>query len=91
MISQSFAQESKFYEGVPGWTETKDQRLKWFRGARFGLFIHWGLYSAAGGSWNGKIYPQHYAEWIETWANVPSKEYSETLKPMIRIGSLTIR
>jgi alpha-L-fucosidase len=76
-----FAQESKPYEGIPGWAETKDQRLKWFREARFGLFIHWGLYSAAGGSWNGKVYPQHYAEWIETWANVPSKEYSETLKP----------
>ncbi|WP_316793648.1 alpha-L-fucosidase [Pedobacter frigoris] len=81
MVSRTFAQEPQPYEGVPGWAETKDQRLKWFREARFGLFIHWGLYSAAGGSWNGKVYPQHYAEWIQTWASVPSKEYSETLKP----------
>ncbi|WP_316747312.1 alpha-L-fucosidase [Pedobacter gandavensis] len=73
--------ESKPYEGVPGWAETKDQRMKWFNDARFGMFIHWGLYSAAGGSWKGKQYPQHYAEWIETWAGVPSKEYAAELKP----------
>ncbi|WP_316842315.1 alpha-L-fucosidase [Pedobacter gandavensis] len=73
--------ESKPYEGVPGWAETKDQRMKWFNNARFGMFIHWGLYSAAGGSWKGKQYPQHYAEWIQTWAQAPSKEYAEELKP----------
>ncbi|MBC8984747.1 alpha-L-fucosidase [Pedobacter sp. N36a] len=74
-------EEPKPYEGVPGWVETKDQRMKWFNDARFGMFIHWGLYSAAGGSWKGKQYPQHYAEWIQTWAQVPSKEYAEELKP----------
>ncbi|HCU46357.1 MAG TPA: hypothetical protein DF610_17345, partial [Sphingobacterium sp.] len=69
------------YEGVSGWEETKDSRMEWFREARFGLFIHWGLYSAAGGSWDGKQYPQHYAEWIQAWAKVPSKTYAEVLKP----------
>lgn len=78
----SVAQETSVpYEGVPGWAETKDQRMGWFREARFGLFIHWGLYSAAGGSWDGKQYPQHYAEWIQAWAKVPSKTYGEVLKP----------
>ena len=55
--------------------------MEWFREARFGLFIHWGLYSAAAGSWDGKQYPQHYAEWIQAWAKVPSKSYAEVLKP----------
>lgn len=69
------------YEGVPGWEATKKERLKWFREARFGMFIHWGLYSAAGGSWEGKQYPQHYAEWIQAWAKVESKPYAQVLKP----------
>jgi len=76
------AQESSIpYEGVPGWEATKDKRMEWFREARFGLFIHWGLYSAAGGSWDGKQYPQHYAEWIQAWAKVPSTPYAQVLKP----------
>ena len=32
--------------------ETKaefDQRMEWFREARFGMFIHWGLYSVPAG------------------------------------------
>ena len=78
----SMAQETSLpYEGVKGWEETKDKRMEWFREARFGLFIHWGLYSAAAGSWDGKQYPQHYAEWIQAWAKVPSKTYSQVLKP----------
>ena len=40
-----------------------DQRLGWFREARFGMFIHWGLYSVAAGEWDGK--PVNSAgEWI---------------------------
>lgn len=78
----SIAQENSIpYEGVKGWEETKDKRMEWFREARFGLFIHWGLYSAAAGSWDGKQYPQHYAEWIQAWAKVPSKPYAQVLKP----------
>ena len=30
-----------------------DQRMAWFRDARFGLFIHWGVYSVPAGEWNG--------------------------------------
>lgn len=74
-------EESEPYEGVSLWEETKDERMAWFREARFGMFVHWGLYSAAGGSWDGKVYPQDYAEWIQTWAKIPSKEYAEVLKP----------
>lgn len=31
-----------------------DARMKWFRDARFGMFIHFGLYSEAAGVWDGK-------------------------------------
>jgi alpha-L-fucosidase len=46
------------------------------------MFIHWGLYSAAGGVWNGKVYPQHYAEWIQHWAAVPCAEYERQMRPL---------
>ena len=34
--------------------ERFDARMEWFRDAKFGMFIHWGLYSVAAGEWNGK-------------------------------------
>jgi hypothetical protein len=46
--------------GVPGLfaqLETQaahDARLQWWRDARFGLFIHWGLYAVPAGEWDGK-------------------------------------
>lgn len=64
------------------WTSDRDQRLEWWREARFGMFIHWGLYSGAGGKWNGKTYPQHYAEWIQHWAAVPCDEYARAMRPL---------
>jgi alpha-L-fucosidase len=38
-------------------TETqaqRDARMAWWREARFGMFIHWGLYSIPAGTWDGK-------------------------------------
>lgn len=64
------------------WAATHDERMAWWREARFGLFVHFGLYAAAGGTWNGKVYEQHYAEWIQNWAKVPSAEYAAKLKPL---------
>lgn len=64
------------------WSANRDQRMAWWREARFGMFIHWGLYSGAGGTWNGKVYPQHYAEWIQHWAAVPCDEYARAMKPL---------
>ena len=50
----------------------RDARMRWWREARFGLFIHWGLYAVPGGAWNGKT---DYGEWIRTSAKIPLKEY----------------
>lgn len=47
------------------WTESmkgRDKRIKWWREARYGMFIHWGLYSLPGGVWKGKLvsgYSEH--------------------------------
>src|SRR6266536_81993 len=51
-----------------------DSRLDWFRDARFGMFIHWGLYAIPAGEWQG----QHLAgigEWIMLRARIPVAEY----------------
>ena len=66
------------------WADSRDDRMAWWRDARLGMFVHWGLYSPAGGMWDGKVYPQHYAEWIQNWAAVPCDEYARKMKPLFR-------
>ena len=58
--------------------ETKaefDQRMEWFREARFGMFIHWGLYSVPAGEWKGKKFGSN-VEWIQSHAKIPVSEYT---------------
>lgn len=52
----------------------RDQRMKWWREARLGMFIHWGLYSIPAGTWDGKT---NYAEWIREEAHIPVTEYEK--------------
>ncbi|MBR6471173.1 MAG: alpha-L-fucosidase, partial [Victivallales bacterium] len=47
----------------------------WFREARLGAFIHWGLYALPGGVWKGKEAP-YLAEWIQSAFRIPNDEYS---------------
>ena len=62
------------------WIETqqqKDQRMEWWREARFGMFIHWGLYSVTAGEWNGKVQKNKYSEWIMIHFHIPAVEYRQ--------------
>lgn len=54
----------------------KDRRMEWWREARFGLFIHWGLYSIPAGQWEDRT---DHAEWIMTTAQIPVEEYEQFL------------
>ncbi|MDR3703359.1 MAG: alpha-L-fucosidase [Candidatus Sulfopaludibacter sp.] len=58
---------------------TQDERMKWFREAKFGLFIHWGLYSIPAGEWKGKPIPG-IGEWIMNHAQIPVTEYEQLAK-----------
>jgi len=49
-------------------------RMDWWREARFGLFIHWGLYSIPAGQWDGST---DHAEWIRHTAQIPLDQYNE--------------
>jgi len=54
--------------------EQKNARMQWFREARFGMFIHWGLYSILAGRWEGKEVPG-IGEWIMNRASIPVAQY----------------
>lgn len=63
------------FAGPPGETPTeREARLAWWREARFGLFIHWGLYAIPAGEWNGRIVPG-VGEWIMHHGQIPVEEY----------------
>jgi len=53
-----------------------DPRLNWWRTARFGLFIHWGLYAIPAGVWHGQEIPG-IGEWIMQRARIPVAEYEK--------------
>lgn len=55
-----------------------DAAMERFRSHRLGAFIHWGLYAIPGGEWNGKVY-NGAAEWLKSWANVPSEEWMKLM------------
>src|SRR5947199_4824480 len=54
----------------------RDRRMKWWREARFGMFIHWGLYAVPAGEYKGQR-STNIGEWIMEWANIPRAEYEK--------------
>ncbi|MBN2579546.1 MAG: alpha-L-fucosidase [Pirellulales bacterium] len=60
---------------LPEPPQERNARMAWWRDARFGMFIHWGLYAVPAGQWNGKFIPPGNGEWIMNTANIPAKEY----------------
>src|SRR5262245_47738751 len=51
-------------------------RIKWWREARFGMFIHWGLYAVPAGTWKDKQIAG-IGEWIMNRAKIPVPEYEQ--------------
>jgi alpha-L-fucosidase len=54
----------------------RDRRMKWWREARFGMFIHWGLYAVPAGEYKGQR-STRIGEWIMDWASIPRVEYEK--------------
>jgi len=65
-------------EARQGWwtasMRNHDQRIQWWREAKFGMFIHWGVYSTAGGEWKGKKV-SGYAEHLMRKEKISRTEY----------------
>lgn len=54
----------------------RDRRMAWWRDARFGMFIHWGLYAVPAGEYGGRKIPG-IGEWIMDNAKIPIPEYEK--------------
>ena len=52
----------------------RDARMKWWRNAKFGMFIHWGVYAVPAGTYKGKQI-KGIGEWIMNRGKIPVKEY----------------
>jgi len=69
-------------------TETpiqKEKRLKWWQDARFGMFIHWGVFAVPAGVWkgeqvHGRAGIPDYAEWLMYNKQIPCAEYQALAK-----------
>ena len=53
--------------------------MRWWRDARFGMFIHWGDYAVLAGNYKGHQV-QRGGEWIMNRAKIPVKEYQQYAK-----------
>jgi alpha-L-fucosidase len=69
-------------EGDPYAAETAEQhnaRMAWWREAKFGMFIHWGVYAVPAGNYDGKAIGG-YGEWIMEQAKIPVERYKAYAK-----------
>lgn len=57
--------------------EEFDQRMQWFRDAKFGQFIHWGAYAQAGGEYKGQWV--QYSEWIMDYLRISKEDYANDI------------
>jgi alpha-L-fucosidase len=58
---------------------TDDERMEWWREARFGMFIHWGVYSLPAGIWDGRQIGG-IGEWIMNRGKIPVADYQRMAK-----------
>jgi hypothetical protein len=66
---------------IPSVDPAREARLAWWREARFGMFIHWGVYSALAGEWKGEPV-KGYSEHIMRIAKIPRQTYlDEVVRP----------
>lgn len=63
----------------------RDKRMAWFREARFGMFVHWGLYSGLAGTWNGKVVDTRGGmEWIQNRVKANTDTYAKAALPLFK-------
>lgn len=56
--------------------EDYQARMHWWKDAKYGMFVHWGLYSILGGEYKGRVTPK-IAEWIQNTLKIPASEYKK--------------
>lgn len=58
----------------------RQERIGWFKEARYGLFIHWGLYAIPAGTWKDTVRKRGYSEWVMYSEKIPRQEYAQLAK-----------
>ena len=53
-----------------------NDNVTWFKHAKYGMMIHWGLYSLLAGEYRGES-SSAYAEWIQSKFQIPNAEYGK--------------
>lgn len=68
---------------APVWEtrEQRDARMQWWRDAKFGMFIHYGLYSGLAGEWRGK---PAGTEWIQKNVETDTETYRNETFPLFK-------
>ncbi|OHX63805.1 alpha-L-fucosidase [Flammeovirga pacifica] len=82
IIKKENKEETKFHElSYEEMTASKSKAIEDFNDAKYGMFIHWGLYSIPAGIWKGKKMEEltgpRVAEWIQYGARIPRAEYAK--------------
>jgi alpha-L-fucosidase len=57
-------------------TTANDKRMEWWREARFGMFIHWGVYAVPAGTYKGQKI-NRIGEWIMNRGKIPVADYQQ--------------
>ncbi|MGL5730126.1 MAG: alpha-L-fucosidase, partial [Bacteroidales bacterium] len=80
-IPAATEEEAPLNEGAPFETkEARDQRMKWWRDGKFGMFVHYGLYSGLAGEVKGKKY-EGCVEWIQMQSGLDNDTYAAEALP----------
>ncbi|MCG9792331.1 alpha-L-fucosidase [Flavobacterium algicola] len=74
-IEQTF--EYRFAQDLKQTPDSEARLNQWYKDAKFGAFIHFGVYSTLEGEYKGRGSEHRYSEWIQVSAKIPASEYYE--------------
>jgi alpha-L-fucosidase len=85
-LAAVLARPTPAQDGLPVETPAqRDARMHWWREARFGMFVHWGLYSGLAGTWNGKaVGTSGGMEWIQNQVRADTETYAKAAIPIFQ-------
>ena len=69
--------EHRFADDLKQTADSKARQDLWFRDAKFGAFIHFGVYSTLEGEYKGRGSQHRYSEWIQISGKIPAEEYHQ--------------
>jgi len=69
--------EHRFSDDLKQTADSEARLDKWFCDAKFGAFIHFGVYSALEGEYKGRGSQHRYSEWIQVSGKIPADEYHQ--------------